>query len=117
MTDGDSGNEGIEIMSTSDHPDYGAVILASDLPEFLNDVPEWGAEGSEIRRVFKWKDFAEAMTFVNAVAELAEAANHHPDIAIQWNKVTLSLSTHSKGGLTATDFELAQKIDLLARGL
>ena len=103
-------------MSTTDHPEYGEVILASDLPGFLNDVPEWSVEGGEIRRAFKWKDFAEAMDFVNGVAELAEAENHHPDIAIQWNKVTLSLSTHSKGGLTALDFELAQKIDLLAKG-
>lgn len=104
-------------MSTPDHPDYGEVILASNLPEFLNEVPEWAAEGGEIRRTFKWKDFAESMGFVNAVAELAEAENHHPDITIQWNKVTLSLSTHSKGGLTGMDFELAQKIDLLAKGL
>jgi 4a-hydroxytetrahydrobiopterin dehydratase len=58
-------------------------------------------------------DFRAAVLYVGAVAYLAEAANHHPDITIQWNKVTLTLSTHSAGGLTAKDFALARTIDAL----
>ena len=59
------------------------------------------------------KDFRDALLFTGAVAYLAEQADHHPDILIQWNKVTLTLSTHSAGGLTANDFDLAAKISAL----
>jgi len=59
-------------------------------------------------------DFRDAILFTGAVAYLAEQANHHPDILIQWNKVTLTLSTHSAGGLTANDFDLATKISALS---
>jgi 4a-hydroxytetrahydrobiopterin dehydratase len=59
------------------------------------------------------QDFAGALAFVNAVGELAEARNHHPDIAISWNKVTLTLSTHSAGGLTQADLDLAAAIDAI----
>lgn len=59
------------------------------------------------------KDFGDALRYVNAVGYLAEQANHHPDIAVSWNKVTLTLSTHSAGGLTANDFALAKSISAL----
>jgi 4a-hydroxytetrahydrobiopterin dehydratase len=71
----------------------------------------WAREGDELVKVVTRKDFAEAMQFVNAVADLAEKANHHPDIAISWNTVTLRLSTHSAGGLTQADLDLAGQID------
>lgn len=74
---------------------------------------EWTREGDELVRTVTKKDFAEAMTFVNAVAERAEAANHHPDIAISWNKVTLRLTSHSAGGLTQADLDLAGQIDAI----
>jgi 4a-hydroxytetrahydrobiopterin dehydratase len=61
----------------------------------------------------KLADFKAAMLYVGAVAYLAEAANHHPDIAVAWNKVTLTLSTHSAGGLTSNDFNLAERINAL----
>jgi len=73
----------------------------------------WKREGSEIRKMFVHKDFARAMGFVQSVALLAEKMNHHPDIDIRWNKVKLSLSTHSAGGLTEKDFALAEQIDSL----
>ncbi|HZU72799.1 MAG TPA: 4a-hydroxytetrahydrobiopterin dehydratase [Acidimicrobiales bacterium] len=73
----------------------------------------WERDGDEIVKTVGRKDFAEAMVLVNQVAELAEAADHHPDIAISWNKVTLRLSTHSAGGITAKDLELAERIDRL----
>ncbi|MEK6911602.1 MAG: 4a-hydroxytetrahydrobiopterin dehydratase, partial [Candidatus Thermoplasmatota archaeon] len=59
------------------------------------------------------RDFKEAMAFLNRVAELAETANHHPDIWNSWNRVKLSLTTHDAGGLTERDFKLAKKIDAL----
>lgn len=71
----------------------------------------WERQGDELVKVVQRKDFAGALAFVNAVGELAEAANHHPDIDIRWNKVTLRLSTHWVGGLTANDFDLAAQID------
>jgi 4a-hydroxytetrahydrobiopterin dehydratase len=71
-------------------------------------------EGEEIVREWKFKDFAEAMAFVNRVAEAAEEANHHPDILMHgWNKVRLSLTNHAAGGLTEADFEMAKRFDQL----
>jgi 4a-hydroxytetrahydrobiopterin dehydratase len=73
---------------------------------------EWRRDGDEIVREWRFQDFAEAMAFVNRVAELAEEANHHPDILVHgWNKVRLSLTNHSAGGLTDPDFEMADRID------
>ena len=75
---------------------------------------QWERQGNELAKVHKGRDFAAAMKFVNAVAERAEAANHHPDIDIRWNTVTLRLSSHSAGGLTQADLDLAKEIDGLA---
>jgi 4a-hydroxytetrahydrobiopterin dehydratase len=78
---------------------------------------EWTREGDAIVREWKLEHFAAAMAFVNAVAELAEGANHHPDILVHgWNKVRLTLSTHSEGGLTDKDHALARRIDEVASG-
>jgi 4a-hydroxytetrahydrobiopterin dehydratase len=75
---------------------------------------QWRREGDEIVREWRLENFAEAMGFVNRVAELAEAANHHPDILVHgWNKVRLALTNHSAGGLTDADFEMAARIDQL----
>ncbi len=79
----------------------------------LKTVPSWTRDGGSITTVIERADFRDAIFFVGAVAYLAEKANHHPDIAISWNKVTLTLSTHSAGGLTAEDFALARRILLL----
>jgi 4a-hydroxytetrahydrobiopterin dehydratase len=74
----------------------------------------WSREGDAIVREWKLGDFAGAIAFVNRVADLAERANHHPDVLIHgYNHVRLTLSTHSQGGLTAADFELAGEIDRL----
>jgi 4a-hydroxytetrahydrobiopterin dehydratase len=75
---------------------------------------DWSRRGDAIVREWKLADFATAIAFVNAVAGLAERANHHPDILIHgWNHVRLTLSTHSQGGLTDADFTLAAEIDRL----
>lgn len=77
-------------------------------------VPQWTRQGETIARTFQFKDFPAAMKFVNAVANVAEEAWHHPDIDIRWNKVTLTLTTHDAGGLTQKDFDLAKKFDALS---
>jgi 4a-hydroxytetrahydrobiopterin dehydratase len=75
---------------------------------------DWSREGDAIVREWKLADFAAAIVFVNRVADLAEQANHHPDMLVHgWNHVRLTLSTHSQGGLTEADFELASEIDRL----
>ena len=71
----------------------------------------WDRDGEVLVKVVKKKDFAEAMAFVNEVARLAEERQHHPDIAISWNTVTLRLWTHTAGGVTDKDLELADAID------
>lgn len=76
---------------------------------------EWRCEGDAIVREYKLTDFREAIAFVNRVADVAETAGHHPDILVHgWNKVRLELSTHSQGGITQADLDLADNIDALA---
>lgn len=72
---------------------------------------QWERDGASLHKTVKRRDFAEAMVFVNRVAELAEEANHHPDISVSWNTVVLTLSTHSSGGITRLDLDLAGRID------
>jgi len=83
----------------------------SEVAGHLGRLPGWERHGSAIRRTFSFVDFEGAMAFVNHVAELAEAMDHHPDIDIRYSKVTLTLSTHDAGGLTGRDFALAGKIE------
>jgi len=90
-----------------------AIIPNKEIPDWLKKIPEWEHEGKAITRVFEFEDFTGAIDFVNAVAEISEELDHHPDIDIRWNKVRLALSTHSKGGLTAFDFDVAERIDTL----
>ena len=78
---------------------------------FLAGHPQWTINGEEISRTFVFADFNEAMGFVNRVALAAEVADHHPDIDIRWNKVTLVLSTHDEGALTGKDTTLAVAFD------
>ena len=77
----------------------------------LAGLKGWELAGDAIRRRYPFGGFKEAMSFVNRVAELAERADHHPDILIEYNKVTLTLSSHDAGGLTERDFALARSID------
>ena len=77
----------------------------------LAALPGWRRAGDSITRTFEVASFRDAVFFVNAVAALAEGAHHHPDIDIRWRRVTLTLSTHSAGGLTSRDFDLAEAIE------
>lgn len=88
-----------------------ATLSSGEADERLRRLAGWQRSGDEIRKEFKFKDFKEAMIFVNRVADAANAADHHPDITVSYNRVTMALSTHSEGGLTEKDFALAAKID------
>ena len=77
----------------------------------LGSLQGWSRKGDVLTRTYQFRNFAQSMEFVNRVAELAESANHHPDIDIRYSKVTLTLSTHDAGGITANDVNLARMID------
>lgn len=80
----------------------------------LRGLPGWERQGDAITRTFAFEDFVGSVDFVNRITPAAEDMNHHPDLAISWNKVTVSLTTHAAGGLTENDFVLAGQIDALA---
>jgi 4a-hydroxytetrahydrobiopterin dehydratase len=86
-------------------------LSETEIDEQIKKLRGWARAGDAITKTFEHKDFVRAMGFVQSAAILAERADHHPDIDIRWNKVTLTLSTHSAGGLTALDFSLAAEID------
>ena len=90
------------------------LLPHDDIQSFIDDHSEWTWSDKVITKTYEFGDFAEAMEFVKEVANKAEAADHHPDIDIRWNKVTLALSTHSEGGLTNKDLDLAAACDSIA---
>lgn len=90
------------------------ILGASEIKQELKRIPEWDHEKKQIERTFEFDDFTQAIDFVNAVAEIAEEEEHHPDLDLRYNKVRVMLSTHSKGGLTERDFEVAERIDTLS---
>jgi len=89
------------------------LLTENQITAELAQLPAWTRQGNEITTTTTRKDFRDALLYLGAVAYLAETANHHPDITIEWNKVTLTLSTHSAGGLTANDIALAHQISAL----
>ena len=95
-------------VAASDMP---VLVSEADAARELASVPGWRREGGEIVRIFSFPSYMAGINFVSEAAHIAEEANHHPDIHIGWRKVTLRLSTHSKGGLTELDFALARRID------
>ena len=87
----------------------------AQIEQKLDSMPDWHLDGKHIVRDFHFENFKSAMAFVNRVADLAEWVNHHPDILVHdWNRVHISVTTHSEGGLTAKDFDLAKQINLFA---
>ena len=90
------------------------LLSEDDIGTELASLPDWARAGDSITCTVTRADFKAAMLYVGAVAYLAEQASHHPDVLIQWNKVTLTLSTHSAGGLTGADFALARQISALS---
>jgi 4a-hydroxytetrahydrobiopterin dehydratase len=91
-----------------------APLDDSEIEARLAEHPGWERDSAAIRKSFERGDFVGSVNFVQSLVEPAESMNHHPDLEISWDTVTVSLSTHSDGGVTAADFELAAKIDALA---
>jgi 4a-hydroxytetrahydrobiopterin dehydratase len=90
------------------------VLTSSEVDVALQTLPGWANTGGSIQRVFQFDDFVRAMEFVNRIAAAAETANHHPDILINYNKVTLTLVSHDSGGVTQRDIRMAGKINEVA---
>jgi 4a-hydroxytetrahydrobiopterin dehydratase len=86
-------------------------LEAVDIEQRMEAFPEWSVSGETLQRTLNFDDFVAAMAFVNRLANLAESHQHHPDIMIRYNKVTLTISTHEAGGLTEKDFTLAADTD------
>ena len=93
-----------------------ANLSEKEIAAELKKLPGWSVAGGNLHRVFEFADFKRAFGFMTQVALTAEAMNHHPDWSNSWNKVTIDLCTHSAGGLTKNDFELAGKIQQLHGG-
>ncbi len=93
------------------------VLSADELTEALGELPEWSGDVKGIERAVKARSFLAGIRLVDAVAELAEAADHHPDIDIRWRTVTFRLATHSAGGVTELDLSLARQINQLAASI
>jgi 4a-hydroxytetrahydrobiopterin dehydratase len=87
-----------------------AKLSESEIAAELHKLPGWSVADGKLHRVFEFADFRQAFSFMTAVALVAEAMNHHPDWSNVWNKVTIDLNTHSAGGITKNDFELAAQI-------
>jgi 4a-hydroxytetrahydrobiopterin dehydratase len=90
------------------------VLAPASVDAALSEGMAWERDGSQLVKVRTGRDFADALAYVDAVGALAEEMNHHPDIDIRWNTVTLRLSTHSAGGITAADLDLGRRIDAIA---
>ncbi|MGI8749469.1 MAG: 4a-hydroxytetrahydrobiopterin dehydratase [Thermoleophilaceae bacterium] len=91
-----------------------ARLSAGDIDRRLEELEGWSREGETITKDFERGDFMGSVGLVNDVAPIAEEMGHHPDLAISWDTVTVTLTTHSEGGLTGADFDLAQRIDDLS---
>ncbi len=90
-----------------------ALLEDTEIESRLSDLEGWERAGDAIRKEFKRDDFVGSVKFVDALVEPAEDMGHHPDLEISWDTVTVTISTHSEGGLTANDFELAARLDAL----
>lgn len=91
-----------------------STLSEDQIRSALLDLPGWEAAGGKITKVYAFPGFMDAVAFVNRVAEKAEAANHHPDLEIHYNKVVVSLVTHSAGGITSNDVDLAGQVESVA---
>ena len=90
-----------------------AVLSDEEIEQRLKGLSGWSRRGDAIEREFDRGDFKGSVDFVNRLTPIAEGMNHHPDLSISWSKVKITITTHSEGGLTANDFELATRIDAL----
>jgi 4a-hydroxytetrahydrobiopterin dehydratase len=91
-----------------------ALLSDAEIEQRLSGLPGWERRGEAISKSFECGDFVGSVRFAGVLVEPAEEMGHHPDLAISWSTVTVTISTHSEGGLTAADFELAGRIESLA---
>jgi len=91
-----------------------AVLTDAEIQQALGKLSGWQRNGKAIQRIFEFPDFKQAMVFVNKIADAAEQADHHPDIDIRYNKVTMALISHDSGGVTGRDVRMAEKINQIA---
>ena len=91
-----------------------ALLSDEEIEDRLAEAEGWERDGDAIRQRFRFEDFKGSVDFVNLLTPEAEEMGHHPDLAISWNEVAVTISTHSEGGLTAYDFDLARRIDQVA---
>jgi len=89
-------------------------LTLAEIRTAIRSVPDWRRRGPVLCRTWTFEDFPKALAFVNRVGRIAERRQHHPDIDIRWNRVTLALTTHDAGGLTSRDFQLAGELDALS---
>jgi 4a-hydroxytetrahydrobiopterin dehydratase len=93
------------------------LLNSAEINEKLSSLPDWQTNSQQLTHTYEFENFIKAIDFVNLLVEPAERAGHHPDIAISYNKVTISLSTHDEGGITSKDFDLATKISNIAKNI
>jgi len=91
-----------------------AILTDPEIQQALGTLKGWQRQGKAIERIFEFPDFKAAMQFVNKIADAAEQANHHPDIDIRYNKVTMALVSHDAGGVTQRDVKMARRINEIA---
>lgn len=91
-----------------------AALSKAEIQQKLKEAPGWSHQGKSLHKKFTLKSFMPVINLVNQIAAVAEQQQHHPDITINYNILTIALSTHSEGGVTQKDFELARQIDRLA---
>ena len=92
------------------------ILNEADLQEAVKELNGWSVDSTVLKKRWKFENFAESLSFVNSVGDLAEAADHHPDIVFGWGYAELSMTTHDRGGITDVDVSLAKKIDRLQPG-
>lgn len=90
------------------------TLTPTEIQSHLASLPDWTLEGNSIQTILTFKNFIDAIAFINKVVAPAEAAGHHPDLHISYNKVTISLTTHDAGGLTQQDFAMAKTLSALS---
>lgn len=88
-------------------------MMRSDIDKMITQIPGWKLDGEAIKKEWRFRNFSEAMVFINKIADLAEQHDHHPELYNVYNKVSLKFSTHDAGGLTLRDFKMAAEIDKL----
>ncbi len=105
----------LKLAHSNNLPANSMMLSETEIQTKVADLPGWIVEGAELKRSFKFKNFVEAVEFVNQLVEPAESLAHHPDLEVVYGRVDVSLTTHDAGGLTNLDFALAEKISQLVK--